>query len=226
MGTARRGTGNHKKGSAVAGFVGLVAIFGIVGSCNSHSTDTTPTSAYFAAEASTPSRAALPSTTSPSPLSSSPVAPPVPAPAMTMTCPAGGTVASPVFGQQITATAPYTVVIDYGDGDVYTDDDQHLAAIFSHTYQRAGTFTVNAHLTDATGQSAAATCTYSWTAPAPRPAPAPVAPNNSGGTSSGGATSDVPAGGPTAICNDGTPSYSQHRQGTCSHHGGVAQWLI
>jgi hypothetical protein len=31
--------------------------------------------------------------------------------------------------------------------------------------------------------------------------------------------------GATARCNDGTYSYSQHRQGTCSHHGGVAEWL-
>ena len=30
---------------------------------------------------------------------------------------------------------------------------------------------------------------------------------------------------PTAICRDGTYSYSQTRQGTCSHHGGVAEWL-
>jgi endonuclease YncB( thermonuclease family) len=29
----------------------------------------------------------------------------------------------------------------------------------------------------------------------------------------------------TARCNDGTYSYSRHRQGTCSHHGGVAYWL-
>lgn len=31
--------------------------------------------------------------------------------------------------------------------------------------------------------------------------------------------------GASAICSDGTCSYSAHRQGTCSHHGGVAQWL-
>ena len=31
--------------------------------------------------------------------------------------------------------------------------------------------------------------------------------------------------GATARCRDGTYSYSQHRQGTCSHHGGVAKWL-
>jgi Protein of unknown function (DUF3761) len=34
----------------------------------------------------------------------------------------------------------------------------------------------------------------------------------------------VPAGA-TAKCSDGTYSFSQHRSGTCSHHGGVAQWL-
>jgi hypothetical protein len=28
----------------------------------------------------------------------------------------------------------------------------------------------------------------------------------------------------TAICEDGTHSYSHHHQGTCSHHGGVEQW--
>lgn len=31
--------------------------------------------------------------------------------------------------------------------------------------------------------------------------------------------------GATAKCRDGSYSYSQHRQGTCSGHGGVAQWL-
>lgn len=36
--------------------------------------------------------------------------------------------------------------------------------------------------------------------------------------------SSAPAG-VTARCRDGSYSFSQHRQGTCSHHGGVAQWL-
>jgi hypothetical protein len=35
---------------------------------------------------------------------------------------------------------------------------------------------------------------------------------------------DAPPGA-TALCNDGTYSFSQTRSGTCSHHGGVAQWL-
>jgi uncharacterized protein YraI len=34
----------------------------------------------------------------------------------------------------------------------------------------------------------------------------------------------VPAGA-TALCRDGTYSFSHTRRGTCSHHGGVAKWL-
>ena len=30
--------------------------------------------------------------------------------------------------------------------------------------------------------------------------------------------------GASAICRDGSYSFSQHRQGTCSGHGGVAEW--
>ena len=35
--------------------------------------------------------------------------------------------------------------------------------------------------------------------------------------------SSVPAGA-TALCRDGTYSFSRNRRGTCSHHGGVARW--
>lgn len=35
----------------------------------------------------------------------------------------------------------------------------------------------------------------------------------------------VAPAGATAQCNDGTYSFSASRRGTCSHHGGVAQWL-
>lgn len=31
--------------------------------------------------------------------------------------------------------------------------------------------------------------------------------------------------GASAICGDGTYSFSQNRRGTCSRHGGVAEWL-
>lgn len=52
-------------------------------------------------------------------------------------------------------------------------------------------------------------------APAPplAPAPAPAALQ----------APSHPAGA-TALCRDGSVSYSAHRSGTCSHHGGVAQW--
>ena len=31
--------------------------------------------------------------------------------------------------------------------------------------------------------------------------------------------------GATAICRDGSYSYSQNHRGTCSYHGGVSKWL-
>jgi uncharacterized protein YgiM (DUF1202 family) len=34
-----------------------------------------------------------------------------------------------------------------------------------------------------------------------------------------------PPAGATAVCRDGTYSFSRNRRGTCSHHGGVARWL-
>jgi hypothetical protein len=37
-------------------------------------------------------------------------------------------------------------------------------------------------------------------------------------------TGQAPAGA-SAKCRDGTFSFSLHRSGTCSHHGGVAAWL-
>jgi uncharacterized protein YraI len=37
--------------------------------------------------------------------------------------------------------------------------------------------------------------------------------------------SKSPPAGATALCKDGTYSFSRNRRGTCSHHGGVARWL-
>jgi len=37
--------------------------------------------------------------------------------------------------------------------------------------------------------------------------------------------SNTQPSGATAICRDGTYSFSAHRRGTCSHHGGVKVWL-
>ncbi len=35
---------------------------------------------------------------------------------------------------------------------------------------------------------------------------------------------EAPPDGWTAICRDGTYSYSRHHSGTCSGHGGVQSW--
>jgi Rieske Fe-S protein len=37
--------------------------------------------------------------------------------------------------------------------------------------------------------------------------------------------SDTIPAGASAKCKDGKYSFSKHRSGTCSHHGGVAKWL-
>lgn len=39
------------------------------------------------------------------------------------------------------------------------------------------------------------------------------------------AYSDSVPSGASARCGDGTYSFSQNRRGTCSHHGGVDEWL-
>ena len=55
--------------------------------------------------------------------------------------------------------------------------------------------------------------------PVPRAAPAPRAPVTGQNTNPSGPN------GATAKCRDGTMSFSAHRSGTCSRHGGVAQWF-
>ena len=55
--------------------------------------------------------------------------------------------------------------------------------------------------------------------------------NNKQYTNVDGATVHSPAyapqtpAGATAECRDGTYSFSLHHSGSCSHHGGVSQWL-
>lgn len=61
-------------------------------------------------------------------------------------------------------------------------------------------------------------------------APAQDCPNGTYTNSSGNevcspySSPDGPPAGATARCKDGTYSFSEHRQGTCSGHGGVAEW--
>jgi len=72
----------------------------------------------------------------------------------------------------------------------------------------------------------------SWYVPKAQSAPQPQLSNDRHYTNSDGqqvhspanSSGGVPAGA-TALCGDGTYSFSQHRSGTCSHHGGVAKWL-
>lgn len=69
----------------------------------------------------------------------------------------------------------------------------------------------------------------------PPPAPATTLPpvpagdgtytNVDGNTIPDPVSAAAPPAGATAQCNDGTYSFSQHHSGTCSGHGGVAQWL-
>lgn len=49
--------------------------------------------------------------------------------------------------------------------------------------------------------------------------------NSAGNTVQSPTYYDSTPAGATAICKDGTYSFSQSRRGTCSHHGGVSSWL-
>lgn len=49
--------------------------------------------------------------------------------------------------------------------------------------------------------------------------------NSAGNQVHSPAYSDTVPAGASARCRDGTYSFSQSRRGTCSHHGGVAEWL-
>jgi hypothetical protein len=71
----------------------------------------------------------------------------------------------------------------------------------------------------------------SWFVPKAQPEP-PQLSNDHHYTNSDGQQVHSPAyssggapAGATAQCADGTYSFSTHRSGTCSHHGGVSKWL-
>jgi Protein of unknown function (DUF3761) len=84
------------------------------------------------------------------------------------------------------------------------------------------------------GVQKAATTAAGAAAPAATAAPAAAAKAAPAAAKSSTASKSAPttrtAGGidppgATAKCKDGTYSKSQHRAGTCSSHGGVAEWL-
>jgi hypothetical protein len=61
------------------------------------------------------------------------------------------------------------------------------------------------------------------TTPAATPTPTPTAAATPA-SSLPSAVAAAKAAGATAVCSDGTWSYSAHRSGTCSRHGGVYWW--
>lgn len=60
--------------------------------------------------------------------------------------------------------------------------------------------------------------------PAPQACPSGTYVNSVGNTVCSPYASPSPPSGASAQCADGTYSFSQHRSGTCSHHGGVSIW--
>jgi hypothetical protein len=68
----------------------------------------------------------------------------------------------------------------------------------------------------------------------PPPTPTPTASNRNANaparapqnrnSSAASVPEEADHAGATARCGDGSLSYSAHRRGTCSHHGGVAEW--
>ncbi len=73
--------------------------------------------------------------------------------------------------------------------------------------------------------AAPATATPATATPAAAAAPAAKSPPVTTKSAPTAATSNTDPTGATAKCKDGTYSKSQHRSGTCSSHGGVAEWL-
>ena len=118
-----------------------------------------------------------------------------------------------VIGYSVHAYPPYRIRIDYGDGRSYENNDEHLAAVFTHRYTTPGTFTVVASVTDVNGATAEGTCVNSWI-PTPATATTPTTPIYP-------FTPISPGGGYTVTCSDGWSSSSGGKQGACSSHGGV-----
>jgi hypothetical protein len=85
----------------------------------------------------------------------------------------------------------------------------------------------------AAAATTAAPATAAAAAPAAAPAATPAAAPSTTAAKTATATKSAPTAaasntdptGATAKCKDGTYSKSTHRSGTCSSHGGVAEWL-
>jgi hypothetical protein len=111
------------------------------------------------------------------------------------------------------------------------EKQETLAYGVSRTPEHEVCYSVSVKPVELSAQVRAATTTAPAAAQASAREPAPLSNDNYYTNSDGNRVNSpayspgsVPAGA-TAVCRDGTYSFSQHRQGTCSHHGGVANWL-
>ncbi|WP_243769135.1 DUF3761 domain-containing protein [Streptomyces cyanogenus] len=104
-----------------------------------------------------------------------------------------------------------------GSSDDYGEDDSSTVSGAGDDYSDDSSSTV-AGTGDDYGDDSSGSGTSSWTGGSDSSG------DDSSSSSSSGGSQQAPAGA-TAQCNDGTYSYSAHRRGTCSHHGGVAVWL-
>jgi hypothetical protein len=77
--------------------------------------------------------------------------------------------------------------------------------------------------TNVLGTATATPSTTPTATPTPTASPAPVPIQVSTPVPTAVPTAD-PTSGATALCVDGTLSYSANHSGTCSHHGGVSEW--
>ena len=98
------------------------------------------------------------------------------------------------------------------------DLQRHRQGCMQRSWRRAESDQVHA------GGCACCGCSGPAATPAPATTAAKSTPSatKSAPTATAGNTDPT---GATAKCKDGTYSKSQHRSGTCSSHGGVAEWL-
>jgi Protein of unknown function (DUF3761) len=73
--------------------------------------------------------------------------------------------------------------------------------------------------------AAAAPAAAESASPAAAPAPSAAASKAAPAAKSAATTGNTDPTGATAKCKDGTYSKSKHHKGSCSHHGGVAEFL-
>jgi peptidoglycan hydrolase-like protein with peptidoglycan-binding domain len=148
--------------------------------------------------------------------------------------------------QQPTSPAPqiFTTYLAYGSsGTAVANLQQFLAdeglysgsdtGYFGQTTENAVTaFQIQEGITPANGVFAATEQTHANNIMASHPDWVTYLSNGNSYSNVNGSTVQSPAyssngvpAGATAICGDGTYSFSMHRSGTCSHHGGVSEWL-